>query len=82
MRAFNIIFGLIMIPVGVAGCLGIAAVATVLWIPYFIWLIISKVFLPGIDDDFIDFIVICYWLAVICLIAPFGIIESSIKINK
>lgn len=82
MRVFDIILGLIMIPFGMVGFLSIAAFATVLWIPYFIWLIINKVFLPSIDDDFIEFIFICYGLAVTCLIAPFGIIESSIKTNN
>lgn len=82
MRIFDIILGLIMIPFGMIGFLSIAAFATALWIPYFIWLIINKVFLPSIDDDFIEFIFICYGLAITCLIAPFGIIESSIKTNN
>ena len=82
MRVFDIILGLIMIPFGIAGFLSITAFATVLWIPYFIWLIINKVFLPSINDDFIEFIFICYGLAVTCLIAPFGIIESNIKTNN
>jgi len=82
MRVFDIILGLIMIPFGMVGFLSIATFATVLWIPYFIWIIISKVFLPSINDDFIEFIFICYGLAVTCLIAPFGIIESGVKINK
>lgn len=78
----NIILGLIGIPIGIVGFLGIAAFATFLWLPYFIWLIFIKVFLPSIDDDFVEFIFICYGLALTCLIAPFGIIESGIKINK
>ena len=82
MRVFDIILGLIMIPIGMVGFLGIAAFATVLWLPYFVWLIISKVFSPSIDDVFIEFIFICYGLAVACLIAPFEIIDLSTKINK
>lgn len=83
MKVLDIILGLIMIPFGMVLFLCIAAFATALWLPYFIWLIFSKVFLPSrVNDDFIEFIFICYGLAVTCLIAPFGIIESGIKINK
>lgn len=82
MRVLDIILGLICVPIGMVGFLGIAAFATFLWIPYFIWLIINNVFLPSIDDNFIEFIFICYGLAATCLIAPYGIIESGIKINK
>ena len=82
MRVFDIILGFIMIPFGMVGFLSIATFATVLWIPYFIWIIISKVFLPSVNDDFIEFIFVCYGLAATCLIAPFGIIESGVKINK
>ena len=82
MQVLDIILGLIMIPFGIINFLSIAAFATVLWIPYFIWMIINKVFLLSIDDNFIEFIFICYCLAVTCLIAPFGIIESGAKINK
>jgi len=61
----------------------IIAFATVLWIPYFIWLIFSKVFSLSIDDNFIEFIFICYWVAATCLNVPYGIIESALnKINK
>ena len=83
MKVLDIILGLITIPFGMVLFLCIAAFATALWLPYFIWFIFSKVFLPsGINDDFIEFIFICYGLAVTCLIAPYGIIESGIKINK
>ena len=83
MKVLDIILGLIMIPFGMVLFLCIAAFATALWLPYFIWLIISKVFLSSrVNDDFIEFIFICYGLAATCLIAPFGIIESGIKINK
>ena len=82
MMVLDIILGLIMIPIGMIGFLSIATFTTVLWIPYFIWLIINKVFLPNINDDFIEFIFICYGMAVTCLIAPFTIIEYGIKINK
>lgn len=82
MRVIDIILGLVCVPIGMVGFLSIAAFATALWIPYFVWLIINKVFKPSINDDFIEFIFICYGLAVTCLIAPFGIIESGIKINK
>ena len=81
MRVIEIISGLILIPFGMVGFLGVAAFATVLWIPYFIWLIINKVFVPSINDDFIEFIFICYGLAITGLIAPFKIIEGA-KINK
>ena len=79
MKAFDIILGIIGIPIGIVLSLCIAAFATVLWLPYFIWLIINKVFLPSINDDFIEFIFICYGLAITYLIVPFGIIESAIK---
>ena len=80
MRVFDIILGFVCIPIGMVLFLCIAAFATALWLPYFIWLIFSKVFLSNLDnDDFIEFIFICYGLAVTCLIAPFGIIESAIK---
>ena len=83
MMVLDIILGLIMIPIGMVLFLCIATFATALWIPYFIWLIFSKVFLSSRDNDnFIEFIFICYGLAIICLIAPFEIIESGIKINK
>ena len=81
-RVFDIILGLIGVPIGMVLFLCIAAFATALWLPYFVWLIISKMFFPSIDDDFIEFIFICYGLAVTCLITPFGIIESGVKINK
>ena len=80
MRVFDIILGFLCIPIGMICFIGIAAFATVLWLPYFIWLIFSKVFLHSLNnDDFIEFIFICYGLATTCLIAPFGIIESAIK---
>lgn len=79
MIVLDIILGLIMIPIGMVLFLCIAAFATVLWLPYIIWLIFSKVFKPIVDDEFIEFIFICYGLAIMCLIAPFGIIESSIN---
>ena len=76
----DIILGLFCIPFGMILFLCIAAFATALWLPYFMWQIISTVFLPSRDnDDFIEFIFICYGLAIMCLIAPFGIIESAIK---
>lgn len=78
-KVFDIILGLIGVPIGMVLFLCIALFATFLWIPYFIWLIINKVFLPSIDDDFIEFIFICYGFAVTCLIMPFGIIESGVK---
>ncbi len=81
MRVFDIILGLIGIPIGMVLFITIAAFATALWLPYFIWRIFRKVFLPSIDnDDFIEFIFICYGLATTCLILPFGIIESGINI--
>ena len=81
MRVFDIILGLIGIPIGMVCFLGIAVFATSLWLPYFIWRIFSKVFLPSLDNDnFIEFIFICYGLSVTCLILPFGIIESGINI--
>ena len=78
-KVFDIILGLIGVPIGMILFLCIAASATVLWIPYFIWLIINKVFLPSVDDGFIEFIFNCYGLAITCLIIPFGFIESSVK---
>ena len=79
MRVFDIILGLIGIPIGMVLFLCIAIFATALWLPYFVWLII-KVFLPSLDnDDFIEFIFIFFFLATTCLIAQFGIIESAIK---
>ena len=82
MKLLDIIFGFIMIPIGIVLFLCVAAFATVLWLPYIIWSFISNVLMLRIDDEFIEFIFICYGFAIMCLIAPFEIIESSIKINK
>ena len=82
MKLLDIILGFIMIPIGMVLFLCVAAFATVLWLPYFIWSFISKVLMLNIDDEFIEFIFICYGFAIMCLIAPFEIIESCIKINK
>ena len=83
MKVLDIIFGIIYIPIGMILFFSIAAFATFLWLPYFIWLIIDKVFMPSINDGFIEFIFVCYGLAIVCLIAPFWIIESRcLKINK
>ena len=71
MKVFDIILGLIMTPIGIVGFLGIAAFATVLWLPYFVWKIIDKVFKLSINDGFIEFIFVCYGLAIVCLTAPF-----------
>lgn len=77
MKLLDIIFGLIMIPIGMVLFLCVAAFATVLWLPYIIWSFISNVLMLGIDDEFIEFIFICYGFAIMCLITPFEIIESS-----
>lgn len=79
-RICDIIIGLICIPIGFTLFVCVSALATVLWIPYFIWLITRALFFSETDDDFIEFIFICYGLGVTCLIAPFGIIESGINI--
>lgn len=81
-KVFDIILGLIGVPIGMGLFLCITAFATVLWLPYFVWLIINKVFLTSIDDDFIEFIFVCYGLAIACVIMPFNIIDLSTKINK
>ena len=81
MRVFDIILGFVCIPIGMALSICIAVFTTTLWLPYFIWAIFSKVFLQSPDNDgFIEFIFICYGLAITCLILPFGIIESGINI--
>ena len=82
MKLLDIIFFFIFNPIGMVLFLCVAAFATVLWLPYFIWAFISKVLMLNIDDEFIEFIFICYGFAITCLITPFEIIESSIKINK
>ena len=82
MKLLDIILGLIMAPIGMVLFLCVAAFATVLWLPYIIWSFISNVLMLHIDDEFIEFIFICYGFAITCLITPFEIIESSIKINK
>ena len=82
MKLLDIILGLIMTPIGMVLFLCVATFATVLWLPYIIWSFISNVLMLDIDDEFIEFIFICYGFAIMCLIAPFEIIESSIKINK
>ena len=71
MKVFDIILGLIMTPIGMVLFLCVAAFATVLWLPYFVWKIIDKVFKLSINDGFIEFIFVCYGLAIVCLTAPF-----------
>ena len=71
MKVLDIIFGIICIPIGMILFFSIAAFATVLWLPYFVWKIIDKVFKPSINDDFIEFIFVCYGLAIVCLTVPF-----------
>lgn len=71
MKVLDIIFGIICIPIGMILFLCVAAFATVLWLPYFVWKIIDKVFKPSINDDFIEFIFVCYGLAIVCLTVPF-----------
>ena len=50
MKLLDIILGLIMTPIGMVLFLCVAAFATVLWLPYFIWAFISKVLMLNIDD--------------------------------
>ena len=76
MKLLDIIFGIICIPIGMILFLCVATFATVLWLPYFVWKIIDKVFKPSINDGFIELIFVCYGMAIVCLIAPFWIIES------
>ena len=71
MKLLDIIFGIICIPIGMILFLCVATFATVLWLPYFVWKIIDKMFKPSINDDFIEFIFVCYGLAIVCLTAPF-----------
>ena len=71
MKLLDIILGFIMIPIGMVLFLCVAAFATVLWLPYIIWSFISNVLMLRIDDEFIEFIFVCYGLAIVCLIVPF-----------
>ena len=79
MKTIDIIFGLICIPVGIILFLCVALFATVLWVPYLIWLIIKSIFFKNCDDTFLEFIFLCYGFALLCLTMPFVIIETYLK---
>lgn len=79
MKAIDIIFGLICIPVGIILFLCVALFATALWIPYLIWLVIKSIFFKNSDDSFLEFIFLSYGLALLCLTMPFAIIDAYLK---
>lgn len=79
MKALDIIFGLICIPIGIILFLCVVLFATVLWVPYLIWIIIKSIFFKNCDDAFLEFIFLCYGLALLCVSIPFAIIETYLK---
>ena len=79
MKALDIIFGLICIPIGFILFLCVAVFATILWVPYLIWLIIKSIFFKDSDDAFLEFIFLCFGLSMLCMVMPYGIIEVYLK---